>query len=147
MRERFQVPVGYSDHTLGLEVAVAAIALGASILEKHLTLDREMPGPDHAASLEPKEFTELVRAVRTVEAALGDGIKRPTPSELGNRVVARRSVFATVDIPKGTVITSEMLICKRPENGIPSSRFDAVVGRRPRRDIRAGEKLSWDHLA
>jgi N-acetylneuraminate synthase/N,N'-diacetyllegionaminate synthase len=147
MREHFGVPVGYSDHTLGVEVAVAAVALGASILEKHLTLDREMPGPDHAASLEPKEFTELVRDVRSVEAALGDGIKRPTPSEEGNRVVARRSVFAAVDIPNGTVITAGMLVCKRPADGIPASRFDALVGRRARRDIRSGEKLSSDHLA
>jgi N-acetylneuraminate synthase/N,N'-diacetyllegionaminate synthase len=146
MRERFGTPVGYSDHTLGLEVAVAAVALGASILEKHLTLDRAMPGPDHRASLEPGEFRELVREIRSVESALGDGVKRPGRSESANRAVTRRGVFAAVDIAKGTVLTSEMLTCKRPDDGIPASEFDAVVGRRARRDLGAGQKLSWDLL-
>ena len=146
MRERFGTPVGYSDHTLGLEVAVASVALGASILEKHLTLDRSMPGPDHRASLEPDEFAELVRQVRSVESALGDGVKRPGKSEMANRAVARRGVFAAVAIPKGTVLTAEMLACKRPDDGIPASEFDAVVGRRARRDLGAGQKLSWEQL-
>jgi N-acetylneuraminate synthase/N,N'-diacetyllegionaminate synthase len=146
MRERFAVPVGYSDHTLGLQVALAAVALGACILEKHLTLDRAQPGPDHHASLEPEEFRQLVREVRAVEASLGDGVKRPAPSEVANRAVARRSVFAAVDIHKGTVLAAEMLVCKRPEDGIPASRFDAVVGRSARSDIHAGDKLTWDQI-
>jgi N,N'-diacetyllegionaminate synthase len=146
MRERFGTPVGYSDHTVGLEVAVAAVALGASILEKHLTLDRSMPGPDHRASIEPDEFHELVREVRSVESALGDGIKRPGKSEMANRAIIRRGVFAAVPIPKGTVLTSAMLSCKRPDDGIPASQFDAVVGRRARRDLDAGQKLFWEQL-
>jgi N,N'-diacetyllegionaminate synthase len=146
MRERFGTPVGYSDHTLGVEVAVASVALGASILEKHLTLDRSMPGPDHRASLEPGEFSELVRQVRSVESALGDGVKRPGKSEMANRAIARRGVFAAVAIPKGTVLTADMLGCKRPDDGIPASQFDSVVGRRVRLDLRAGEKLSWEQL-
>jgi N,N'-diacetyllegionaminate synthase len=146
MRERFGTPVGYSDHTLGVEVAVASVALGASILEKHLTLDRSMPGPDHRASLEPREFSELVRQVRSVESALGDGVKRPGKSEMANRAIARRGVFAAVAIPKGTVLTADMLACKRPDDGIPASQFDSVVGRRVRLDLRAGEKLSWEQL-
>jgi N,N'-diacetyllegionaminate synthase len=146
MRERFGTPVGYSDHTLGVEVAVASVALGASILEKHLTLDRSMPGPDHRASLEPGEFSELVRQVRSVESALGDGVKRPGKSEMANRAIARRGVFAAVAIPKGTVLTADMLACKRPDDGIPASQFDSVVGRRVRLDLRAGEKLSWEQL-
>jgi N,N'-diacetyllegionaminate synthase len=146
MRERFGTPVGYSDHTVGIEVAVAAVALGASILEKHLTLDRSMPGPDHLASLEPDEFFELVREVRSVESALGDGIKRPGKSEMANRVIARRSVFTAVAVANGTVLTPEMLTCKRPDDGIPASQFDAVVGRRARRDLGPGQKLSWEQL-
>jgi N,N'-diacetyllegionaminate synthase len=146
MRAQFGVPVGYSDHTLGLEVAVAAVALGAAILEKHLTLDRAMPGPDHRASLEPAEFRELVREVRGVEAALGDGVKGPGRSEIANRAITRRGVFASVDIRKGTVLTPAMLACRRPADGIPASQFDSVVGRRARRDLTAGAKLSWDQL-
>lgn len=146
MRERFGTPVGFSDHTVGLEVAVAAVALGASILEKHLTLDRSMPGPDHRASIEPDEFHRLVREIRSVESALGDGVKRPGKSEIANRAIVRRGVFAAVAIPKGTVLTSEMLTCKRPDDGIPASQFDAVVGRRARRDLDAGQKLSWEQL-
>jgi N,N'-diacetyllegionaminate synthase len=146
MRERYHVPVGYSDHTTGLEVAVAAVALGACILEKHLTLDRAMPGPDHRASLEPHEFRNLVQQVRSVESALGDGVKRPGPSEIANQVIGRRGIFAAVAIGKGTILTADMLVCKRPADGIPASAFDAVVGRRSSVDLRAGQKLSWECL-
>jgi N,N'-diacetyllegionaminate synthase len=148
LRERFGVPVGYSDHTLGREVAVAAVALGAAILEKHLTLDRGLPGPDHRASLEPDEFAALVREIRVVEAALGDGQKRPMPSETTNRAIAaRRSVVAAVDIRAGTSIRAGMLDCARPGDGIPAAEFDSVVGRRATRAFRAGEKIVREDLA
>jgi len=146
LRRRFGTPVGYSDHTLGLEAAVAAVVLGACIVEKHLTLDRNAAGPDHRASLEPQDFLELVRQIRSVESAMGDGIKRPTASELANRVVTRRGLFAAVDIGKGTVVTPELVVCKRPSDGIEASHFDAVIGRRARRDLVRGQKLTWEHL-
>ncbi|HEV8537160.1 MAG TPA: N-acetylneuraminate synthase [Candidatus Limnocylindria bacterium] len=145
---RFGVPVGYSDHTRGREVAIAAVALGAAIIEKHLTLDRDLPGPDHEASLEPGEFRELVREVRSVEAALGNGDKHAMPSELSNKAVAaRRSVVAAVDIAAGARVGPEMLDCQRPGDGIPAAEFDSVVGRRATRAFRAGEKIVRDGLA
>lgn len=118
MREAFDLPVGYSDHTLGLEVAIAAVARGATVIEKHFTLDRTMPGPDHAASLEPAELKELVRCIRTVEQALGSTIKGPAPEELDNRRVARRSVVAARPIAVGEPLTLDKLTTKRPGEGI-----------------------------
>ncbi len=146
MRERFGFPVGFSDHTLGLEVALAAVALGAAALEKHLTLDRTLPGPDHRVSLEPQEFRELVCKIRIVESALGDGVKQVAASERDNRNLVRRSLFAAVDMPAGTLIREEMLECKRPADGIPASECDSVVGRRVRRSFKVGEKLAWERI-
>ncbi len=146
MRDTFRVPVGYSDHTQGVEVALAAVALGASVIEKHLTLGRNMLGPDHRASLEPAEFKQMVRQIRIIESALGDGIKRPAPCEASNRLLARRSLFATVPIPKGTVIHEEMVECKRPGEGISPLYYDRVIGRRVTRSFKAGEALDWDGL-
>lgn len=146
MRERFRLPTGYSDHTLGIEACLAAVALGASVLEKHFTLDRTLPGPDHAASMEPKEFREFVRSVRSVEAALGDGLKRPAPCELRNLPVVRRSLFARCAIAEGTRITAEMLDCKRPGTGISAADIDRVVGRRATRAFAAGAMLSWNGI-
>jgi len=142
----FPAPVGYSDHTPGLEVALAAVALGACVLEKHFTLDRSLPGPDHRASLEPHELKSLVAGIRTVELALGDGIKRPAPAEMGNREVARRSLVAAQAIAPGTVITREMLTAKRPATGIPPTLVDLVVGRTARRPLAAGQFLAWSDL-
>lgn len=142
MRTAFGVPVGYSDHTEGVAVALAAVALGADMIEKHLTTDRRLPGPDHAASLEPAEFRTLVAGIRDVEAARGDGVKRPLPEEAETAAVARKSVVAAVDIPAGTLITREMLAVKRPGTGMPPSRLESVVGHRARRAIESGSLLT-----
>ncbi len=147
LAERFGAPVGFSDHTLGLEVALAAAALGATVIEKHFTLDRGLPGPDHAASLEPDELARLVAGVRTVEAALGHGRKEPTASEAETAAVARKSLVAAADIPAGATITTEMLIAKRPGAGIPPAKIGEVVGRRARQDIPAGTLVAWGMLA
>lgn len=134
MREKLHLPAGYSDHTKGIEVPVAAAALGAVVIEKHFTLDRGMEGPDHKASLEPEELKEMVRAVRNIEAALGDGIKKPSPSELKNRDVARKSIVAKREIRKGEVFTEENLTAKRPGSGISPVRWADVVGLTADRD-------------
>jgi len=146
LRERFGVPVGLSDHTLGLEVALAAVARGAAIVEKHLTLDKAMPGPDHRASLDPGEMAALVRGIRTVESALGDGDKRPTPSELDTRRVARKSLVAARALRAGERLTADAVAVKRPGTGIPPAELDRAVGRRLRRDVAADEVLEWAAL-
>lgn len=146
MRRAFGVPVGFSDHTAGIEVALAAVALGAAIVEKHFTTDRNLPGPDHRASLEPSELAALVRGIRTVEMALGDGIKAPAPSEENTRVVARRSLAAAVDLPAGTVLAAEHLTALRPATGIAPGRRDELLGHRVNRAIAAGELIDWRDL-
>ncbi len=146
LAEAFRTPVGYSDHTPGLEVALAAVALGAAVIEKHFTLDRGLPGPDHRASLEPAQLTELVRAIRVVEEALGDGVKAPTAGELGNRMVARRSLAAAVDLPAGVALSRESLCALRPATGIPPASLPAVIGRTLARARRAGELIGWSDL-
>src|SRR5207244_849724 len=118
MRDALGVAVGYSDHTLGNEVALAAVALGACVIEKHLTLDRNLPGPDHRASSEPAELAALVRGIRTVEAALGHGRKEPAPSELASAAVIRKSLVAARDIPAGAIFTAELIEAKRPGTGL-----------------------------
>lgn len=140
-------PVGFSDHTLGTEVALAAVALGAAVLEKHFTLDRSRTGPDHAASLEPGELAELVAAVRRVESALGDGIKRPVAAELANRESVRRSIAAARDVAAGERLERAMLTALRPATAIPALEVDRVVGRTARRAIRRGELVAWTDLA
>lgn len=142
----FGLPVGYSDHTLGMEVAIASVAVGACLLEKHLTLDRDLPGPDHHASLTPEEFGRLVANVRLVSRALGDGRKRPAPSELPNRDVVRRSLAAAAPLAAGTVVSAEMLTTLRPATGISPMLHDLVVGRRLRRTLARGELLQWSDL-
>jgi N-acetylneuraminate synthase/N,N'-diacetyllegionaminate synthase len=146
MANRFGLPVGYSDHTEGSEVALAAVALGAATLEKHLTLDRAMPGPDHRASLEPDELADLIRAVRRVESALGNGIKTPSPAEARNTAVVRRSLAAAADLPAGATLTRAMLIALRPGTGISPTQVDEVAGRRLKVDKRQGEILQSDDL-
>ena len=142
----FGVPVGYSDHTPGIEVALAAVALGACVIEKHFTLDRNLPGPDHRASLEPPELRALISGVRTVERALGDGIKRPVPAEADTRAVARRSLAARVDIPAGVIVEAGMLTALRPADGIPPGLIRRVIGRRTRRSLTAGQFIDWSDL-
>jgi N,N'-diacetyllegionaminate synthase len=131
----FGVAVGYSDHTSGIEVAVAAVAMGASIIEKHFTLDSTMSGPDHKASLEPDELKSMVSAIRNIEIALGDGIKRPTPSETSNKLVARKSLVASQAIKAGEVFSTKNITAKRPGTGISPMRWDEVIGCSAPRDF------------
>lgn len=146
MMDAFHVPVGYSDHAPGVEVCLAAVALGACVVEKHLTLDRTLPGPDHQASLEPAELAALVRAVRTVEACLGDGVKRPSVAEQANRLHVRKSLVAAVTIPAGSVLTPELLAVRRPGTGMAPARLGEVIGRRSRCEIPAGTLLTPEML-
>jgi N,N'-diacetyllegionaminate synthase len=146
MAKSLELPVGYSDHTIGDQAAIAAVALGARIIEKHFTLDRTMDGPDHAASMEPDELKQYVASIRTTEIILGDTTKAPTPSELKNIQGIRRSVVAVRKLTTGTVLTREMLTCKRPGTGIPPYELDATIGKRLRVDMKADEPLQWEHL-
>lgn len=143
----FTVPVGYSDHTLGLEVALAAVARGACILEKHITLDKALPGPDHRASLDPAEFVALVRGVRNVEVALGHGRKEPAEAEAGIARVARRSLFLRRDMAAGAVITLDDLASLRPGDGISPALAPQVAGRRAARDLPKGHRMQWGDLS
>lgn len=129
IRDAFGVAVGYSDHTSGIEVPIAAVALGAVVIEKHLTLDRNLAGPDHKASLEPEEFAAMVHAIRNIERAMGDGIKRPSLSEAKNKPIARKSLVAARSIQAGETFTLENLAVKRPGTGISPMRWDEVIGR------------------
>lgn len=135
------VPYGYSDHTKGIEVSLAAVALGASVIEKHFTLDRNMEGPDHKASLEPDEFAELVKSIRNIELALGDGNKIPKASEIPNQIVARRSIIAKTAIKKGDIFTEDNLITKRPGNGISPMKWYELLGRTASRDYEEDELI------
>ena len=141
IRDTLGVAVGYSDHTKGIEVAIGAVALGATVIEKHFTLDRNLPGPDHKASLEPAELKTMVAAIRNIEIALGDGIKRLTPSEAKNKPVARKSLVASQSIKAGDVFSAQNLTAKRPGTGISPMRWDEVIGRAAPRDFSADELI------
>ena len=141
IRVALGVSVGYSDHTMGIEVPIAAVALGAVVIEKHFTLDRGMPGPDHQASLEPDELGAMVRAIRNIEKALGDGIKRPSPSESANLDVARKSIVAARAIAAGERFSEANLTVKRPGSGVSPMRWDEMLGRRACRDFAADELI------
>jgi N,N'-diacetyllegionaminate synthase len=141
IRDAFGVTVGYSDHTAGIEVAVAAVALGATVIEKHFTLDRRLPGPDHEASLEPAELEAMVRAIRNVETALGNGIKRPTPSEAKNRAIGRKSIVAACRIATGETFTADNLTTKRPGTGVSPMRWDEFLGRAASRSYEHDEAI------
>ncbi len=143
MAEATGLPVGYSDHTLGISVTTAAAALGARVIEKHFTLDTNMPGPDHAASLTPGELADLVRAVRDVQRCLGSPLKQPTAAEMPIRALVRRSVTLSHDVAAGTVLRPEDLILLRPGSGIEPARLEAVEGKRLRRAQAAGHLLEW----
>jgi len=146
LADAFGFPVGYSDHTLGIEVAVAAVALGARIIEKHFTLSRDMEGPDHRASLEPHELKEMVQAIRNVEQALGNGTKAPAPCEAKNVDVARKSVVAERDILTGERISGENVAVKRPGHGIQPRDLEKVMGLTVTADIKAGSVVTWKDL-
>lgn len=135
LRRSLGVEVGYSDHTKGIEVPIAAVALGATVIEKHFTLDKTMEGPDHKASLEPDELKAMVDAIRNIEQALGDGHKHVSPSERKNMDIARKSIVAARDIRKGEVLTEENITTKRPGNGISPMRWDSVIGTTAIRDF------------
>jgi N-acetylneuraminate synthase len=143
----FGYPVGFSDHTLGGDVAVAAVARGATIIEKHITLDVSLPGPDHKASLDPAAFAAMVRGIRAAEAAIGDGVKRLMPSEVATRTIVRRSIVAARDLPAGTVLADADLAVKRPGNGIPSRHLDSMTGRILRNALARDQRLTWGDLA
>jgi N,N'-diacetyllegionaminate synthase len=141
------LPVGYSDHTLGLAVSTGAVALGAAVIEKHFTLDSELPGPDHRASLEPDQLSALVRQIRDVEVALGSDVKAPTPSELPVRDLVRRSVTTVRSLAAGATVGKGDVTLMRPGTGIPPVDLDKVIGRKSARNISAGETLTWSDIA
>ncbi len=147
MAQAFQVEVGYSDHTPGDAVTLAAVALGARVIEKHFTLDRELPGPDHRSSLEPHEITEMVRSVRTVEAALGNGIKAPAKSEANTASVARKSLVIVRDMSAGERLGTGDIAILRPGTGLAPSLFESVLGRTLGSNIESGTPLQWEHLS
>lgn len=141
LSKKFGVKVGYSDHTMGIEVPIAAVALGACVIEKHFTLDRNMEGPDHKASLEPEELKNMVQAIRKIERALGTEEKRPSPSEIKNRGIARKSIVAGRDIQKGEILTEENITTRRPGTGISPMRWKEVLGQRAIKDFKQDELI------
>jgi N,N'-diacetyllegionaminate synthase len=146
LRRAFDIPVGWSDHTMGHTADIVAVALGASIIEKHFTLSRDQTGPDHPFALEPPELSEMIAAVRDAEAALGSSVKRITEAESEMFKLGRRSLVAARSLPAGQPITREDIAVKRPGFGIPVPELHAVLGRKPGRDIEADEILTWDLL-
>lgn len=147
MAAMFGVPVGFSDHTLGIDIAAAAVALGACIVEKHFTLDRALPGPDHRASVEPEELAQLIRSIRRVEAALGHGRKEPAASELNTAQVARKSLVAAHDLAAGTTLTEDVIAIKRPGTGLAPALRPQLVGRVLKNAVPAGTVFTWEHFA
>ncbi len=135
IRDAFKVKVGYSDHTVGIEISIAAAALGATVIEKHFTLDKNMEGPDHKASLEPDELKAMVHAIRNIEKALGNGIKKTSPSEAKNKTIVRKSIVAARDIRKGEVLSDGNITVKRPGSGISPMEWDSILGKRAKRDF------------
>ena len=141
IRDELGVKVGYSDHSLGIEVPIAAVALGAEVIEKHLTLDKNMEGPDHKASLEPDEFKSMVESIRNIEKSMGNGIKNPSPSEFKNRAIARKSIVALRTIKKGECFSEENISAKRPGTGISAMKWDEVLGLKAKRDFSMDEMI------
>lgn len=141
LEKRFRCPVGYSDHTQGIEIPIAAVAMGATIIEKHFTLDRTMEGPDHRASLEPQELKTMVTSIRHIEQAMGDGVKQPSPSEKKNISIARKSIVARCAIAKGELLTRDNLTTKRPGDGISPMEWFDVLGTTAVRDFQPDEKI------
>lgn len=146
MGQETGLPIGYSDHTLGIAVSTSAVAMGARVIEKHFTIDKSLPGPDHAASLGPDELAAMIAAIRTVEAAMGDGVKAPTAAELPVRALVRRSVTLVRDAAKGQPVTPDMIQLMRPGTGIAPKHVEEVYGRLAARDLSAGQTLEWSDL-
>lgn len=141
IKEAFKINVGYSDHTLGVEIPIAAVALGAQVIEKHFTLDNKMKGPDHRASLEPLELKEMVIAIRNIENAKGSGVKKPSPSELKNKPIARKSIVANKKIRKGEIFSEDNLAIKRPGNGISPMRWREIIGKVAKQKFKKDELI------
>ena len=141
LRDEFNVKIGYSDHTLGIEVPIAAVALGAKVIEKHFTLDNKMEGPDHKASLEPHELEQMVRAIRNIELALGSGIKEPSESEKKNMAIARKSIVASCFIKAGDSFSEANITTKRPGSGISPMSWDSVIGQKAKKDFNEDELI------
>lgn len=146
IREKLNVPVGYSDHTMGIEVPIAAVAMGAMIIEKHFTLDRNLPGPDHKASLEPTELKAMAAAIRNVELALGSANKQPTDAEKKNMLVARKSIHLATDLAKGHTLAEKDLVMKRPGDGISPMEMEKVLGKKLKQDLKSEHKLLWGEV-
>ncbi|MES2808650.1 MAG: N-acetylneuraminate synthase [Bacteroidota bacterium] len=142
----FKVKIGYSDHTLGIEIPVAAVALGACIIEKHFTLDKNLKGPDHIASLDPAELKEMIKAIRNIDLALGNGIKQPSESEQKNINIARKSIVAATDLKEGDVLRADNIYVKRPGSGISPLAWDSIIGKTVLRSFSADELLDMTYL-
>jgi len=141
IRDTFKIDVGYSDHSQGIEVPIAAAALGASVIEKHFTLDKNMPGPDHKASLDPQELAAMIRAIRNIELCMGDGIKKASAPEQRNKACVRKSIVALTDIEKGEIFSESNIAVKRPGTGISPMKWDSVIGRKAARDFKTDELI------
>jgi N,N'-diacetyllegionaminate synthase len=141
IRDMFNVAVGYSDHTQGIEVSIAAVSLGASVIEKHFTLDRNLPGPDHRASLQPDELKSMILAIRNIEKALGDGVKKVSSGEMKNRSIVRRSLVAASKIKKGEYFNKDNIAAKRPGTGLSPLMWDKVIGRKAPHDFNEDEMI------
>ena len=146
LEQVFKLPVGFSDHTVGIVIPIAAVSLGAKVIEKHFTLDKNLPGPDQKLSLNPAEFKEMVAGIRMIEQALGDGVKIPRESEAEVRSTGRRSITAKINIPAGTAITQDMLKIVRPGTGIEPKFIDIVIGRTAKGNIQEDEALTWEKI-
>ncbi len=146
LAEKFKVPVGYSDHTPGTLVPVAAVAMGASIIEKHFTFDTSRTGADHSYALDTDVFAKMVKEIRELEKALGDGIKKIQPSEKDTQILQRRGIFAAKNIKSGEKVTAEMLAVLRPQHGLKPKFFDEVVGKEAKKDIKKGDPVTWDNV-
>ena len=146
LKQAFDLPVGYSDHTMGIEISLAAVALGAEVIEKHLTLDQKLPGPDHEASLNPEEFELLVKGIRKIELGIGDGVKKMTPSEAPIRDIARKSLVAACDLTAGSILMESQISIKRPGTGTPPAQKALMIGRKLKKDLKSDDLLLWDHI-
>lgn len=146
LKEAFKLDIGYSDHTLGIEIPIAATALGATVIEKHFTLDKNLDGPDHKASLEPLELAKMVEAIRNIEKALGNGIKQPNASENKIKEVIRRKIIVFKNLKKGDILKEEDLIFKRSNNGIEAEFYKMIIGKKIKRDLKEETIISWDDL-
>lgn len=146
LQKKFDVPIGFSDHSPGIELPIAAVALGACVVEKHFTLDKNLEGPDHKASLNPKEFKAMVNAIRNVEVAMGDGVRKFSENEEEIKKVARKSIVLNQDVKKGTILKSEMLSIKRPGTGIPPKFIKDIIGKEIIVDLKSGTVVLWENL-